>query len=229
MRNRYRTWMLCGLVLASFSAQAMGPDRARRIPLARRRAGGDVTNPGNWLEQPDPDIGHCPGPAGLSSSFAGAIARRCRSNTAPPTPLTSTSCSITPRSQLTSASARPSTARARSRSPKRAVLTDVNVKSIETQGGHRVSTVNANVNSHGLIEARNGHDLVFNGSVTVPHGACVHRRRPGHHLGRHLQRRRHAHRLRRSEVHDRHGHGTLQQRGDPGSQVVIAALAFATA
>jgi hypothetical protein len=50
-------------------------------------------------------------------------------------------------------------------------LENVDIKSIETQGGHRTSTFDVNVVSQGLVEARNGHDLVFKKNFT---GTTIH-------------------------------------------------------
>jgi hypothetical protein len=165
MRNRYRTWMFCGLVLASFSAQAWAQTSGRTYHWLGD-AGGDVTNPGNWLDLPDPDSGTVPGPqdfiqlrwgdrppVALEYGAADATYEHVLFNHAEHPEHLGLGTTINGTGTLTFTQT--------------GGLTNVNVKSIETQGGHRVSTVNANVNSHGMIEVRNGHDLVFNGSVAV--------------------------------------------------------------
>jgi hypothetical protein len=166
MRNRYRTWMFCGLVLVSFSAQAWAQTSGRTYHWLGD-AGGDVTDPGNWLDLPDPDSGTVPGPqdflqlrwgdrppVALEYGAADATYEHVLFNHAEHPEHLGLGTTINGTGTLTFTQT--------------GGLTNVNIKSIETQGGHRTSTVNANVNSHGLIEARNGHDLVFNGSVTVP-------------------------------------------------------------
>ena len=166
MRHRYRTWMLCGLVLASLSAQALAQTSGRTYHWLGD-AGGDVTDPANWLDLPDPDSGTVPGPqdflqlrwgdrapVALEYGSANATYEHVLFNHAEHPDHLGIGTTINGTGTLTFTQT--------------GGLTNVNIKSIETQGGHRVSTVNANVNSLGLIEARNGHDLVFNGSVTVP-------------------------------------------------------------
>lgn len=43
---------------------------------------------------------------------------------------------------------------------------NIDVKSFETQGGDRLSTIHPNIVANGVIEARNGHNVVFEGDVT---------------------------------------------------------------
>lgn len=45
--------------------------------------------------------------------------------------------------------------------------TNFSIKGIESQSTDRVSTINPNVVTNGVIETRNTHDLVFNGAVTA--------------------------------------------------------------
>jgi hypothetical protein len=43
---------------------------------------------------------------------------------------------------------------------------DISTKSFETQGGDRLSTIHPNIIANGVMEARNGHNVVFEGDVT---------------------------------------------------------------
>jgi hypothetical protein len=124
--------------------------------------GGDVNNPGNWLEQPAPDAGALPGPADQLV---------LRQGDRPAVPLEFGSASPTYEHLLfnhadqgggSTINGTGTLTFTRTGGP-----TSVTIKSIESQGGHRTSTINANIISQGMIEARNGHDLVFNGSVTT--------------------------------------------------------------
>jgi hypothetical protein len=165
MRSFFRTWVLCALVLVLFSARSWAQTSGKTFHWLGD-AGSDVTNGANWLEQPDPDTGAVPGPldfvelrwgdrppVALDYGSANATYERILFNHAnhPDFPGIGTTINGTGTLTLTRTGG----------------MTSVDVKSLESQGGHRVSTINANINSLGMIEARNGHDLVFNGSVSV--------------------------------------------------------------
>ena len=166
MRHRSLSWMLSGLVIAMFASQTWAQTSGRTYHWLGD-AGGDVNDPANWLDLPDPDSGTVPGPqdflqlrwgdrppVALEYGSTNATYEHILFNHAEHAEHLGIGTTINGTGTLTFTQS--------------GGLTNVNIKSIESQGGHRVSTINANVNSMGLIEARNGHDLVFNGSVTVP-------------------------------------------------------------
>lgn len=162
MRTRHWIGMLCGIVLASFAANASAQTSGQTFHWLGDVAGaiGDVTNGGNWLQQPDPDTNAVPGPQDFLEIRWGDRA---------PNPLEYGAADATYEHVLFSH------AEVGTNINGTGTLTftqtggpdNVNVKSIESQGGHRLSIINPNVISHGLIEVRNGHDLQFNGNVTV--------------------------------------------------------------
>lgn len=163
MRHRYQILMLCGIVLASFANRGFAQTSGQTFHWLGDFPGavGDVTNGGNWLQQPGPDTDAVPGPNDFLEIRWGDRA---------PTPLEYGSASATYERILfshadvgTNINGTGTLTFTRSGG-----LSSVDVKSIESQGGHRHSVINPNIVSNGLIEARNGHDLEFNGNVTVP-------------------------------------------------------------
>jgi hypothetical protein len=158
-RRHVSSAVLCGLVIAFTNAGFVA--QAKEFHWLGD-FGGDVTNPDNWLEQPDPDTGSLPGPMDQLV---------LRWGDRPSVPLEYGGADATHEHLLfnhadngggSTINGSGTLTFTRSGGP-----TNVDIKSIETQGGHRTSTVNATIISQGMIEARNGHDLVFNGNVTV--------------------------------------------------------------
>jgi hypothetical protein len=117
---------------------------------------GNAANPDNWLEQPDPDNGALPG-------AADQLVLRWGDRTSVPLEYGATSASyehvLFNQADIGGGSVVNGTGTLTF--TRSGGLTNVDVKSIETQGGHRTSTFNVNVEALGLVEARNGHDLVF--------------------------------------------------------------------
>jgi hypothetical protein len=167
MRNCFRVTILCALVLASFATRGWGQTSGKTFHWLGD-AGSDVTNGANWLEQPDPDTGAVPGPQDYVD---------LRWGDREPVPLDYGSANATYEHMLFNHAETPATVGQGTTINGTGTITltrndgptsvgDAS-RSLESQGGHRLSTINANINALGRMEARNGHDLVFNGNVTA--------------------------------------------------------------
>ena len=163
MRTRHWIGMLSGIVLASLATQASAQTSGQTFHWLGDVEGaiGDVTNGGNWLQQPDPDTNAVPGPQdylvlrwgdrapnALEYGAADATYEHLLFNHADVgTNRVCTRITMIPRN----INGTGTLTFTQTGGPE-----NVNVKSIESQGGHRLSIINPNVVSHGLIEVRNG-------------------------------------------------------------------------
>jgi hypothetical protein len=166
MRSFLRTRSVHLLMACGFAALTHATGQGKEFHWLGDVDGGNALNPANWLEQPDPDLGALPSAAdqlvlrwgdrpsvplefgGTSASFEHALFNHADNGGGSVVNGTGT---------LTFT--------------RSGGLTNVDAKSIETQGGHRTSTFNVNVEALGLVEARNGHDLVFKQSFK---GTTIH-------------------------------------------------------
>lgn len=163
--HRLKCLVYASIVGSSFGAYSRDAS-AKEFHWLGDVDGGNALNPDNWLEQPDPDNGVLPGPADqlvLRWGDRGPVPLEYGGNSATYEHLLFNHADIGGGSVINGSGLLTFT--------RTGGLTNVDVKSIETQGGHRTSTINANVESLGLVEARNGHDLVFNSSFK---GTTIH-------------------------------------------------------
>jgi len=139
MRNCVRTSMLCAVVLLLFSARGWAQTSGRTFHWLGD-AGSDVTNGANWLEQPDPDTGLVPGPQDYVVLRWGDRA---------PVPLNYGAADATYEHMLFNHAETPETLGPGTTINGTGTITltqtggptNVDVKSLESQGGHRVSTI----------------------------------------------------------------------------------------
>lgn len=164
-RHRLKCLVYASIVGSSFGALVHDAS-AKEFHWLGDVDGGNALNPDNWLEQPDPDNGVLPGPEDqlvLRWGDRGPVPVEYGGNSATYEHLLFNHADVGGGSVINGTGWLTFT--------RSGGLENVDVKSIETQGGHRTSTINANVEALGLVEARNGHDLVFNGEFK---GTTIH-------------------------------------------------------
>lgn len=157
MGTRLRTGILCGFVLVLTSRAALGQTSGKTFNWTGE-VSSDAANAANWVELPT-DTGAVPGPQDFVEF---------RQGDRPPVDVDYGSADVAYEHILfnhasdgTTINGTGTIALTQSGGPQ-----SVNVKSMETQSGPRLSKVNASVVALGMLEARNGHDIEFNGNAT---------------------------------------------------------------
>lgn len=167
MRRYLRTGTVHWLIVCGLAATlSRGAVQGKEFHWLGDVDAGNALNGDNWLEQPDPDTGALPGALDqlvLRWGDRASVPLQYGASDATYEHVLFNHADIGGGSVVNGTGTLTFT--------RTGGLENVDIKSIETQGGHRTSTFDVNVVAKGLVEARNGHDLVFKKSFT---GTTIH-------------------------------------------------------